>query len=121
MVDGSPAGEAEQNIPANWRELLTKIELFDDALVSIGSGSFEVIEQLSTAGHHLQQSASGRVIFQMALEVVGQLINPLRQKRYLHIRTPCIFLVHSQGVNILSVCHIFFEGGEYAARSPVGK
>ena len=61
------------------------------------------------------------MIFDMTLEVVGQLIDPTGQKRDLHVRTAGVFLMHAQRVDVLSFCHTLKEGWEYAPRSEVGK
>src|SRR5438445_1332870 len=62
----------------------------DQRLVTRLIGTSEVIEQLTPLGHELEQSTPGMVVLDVALEVLGQIVDAFRQDRYLHLRGPCV-------------------------------
>jgi hypothetical protein len=87
---------------------LTEIELFDEALVALASGAFEVVKQAAALGNHHQKTAAGCVVFAVLLKVVSQLHNALGQKGHLHVRTAGIFSVHLEALDFFRRrCHKF--------------
>src|SRR3954470_14002567 len=58
----------------------------DQRLVTRFVDTSEVIEQLATLGHELEQSTPGMVILDVGLEMLGEAGNALREDRHLHLR-----------------------------------
>ena len=61
-------------------------ELLDDALVPLLVLALHVVEELAALAHHLQEAAARVVVFLVRLEVLGQIVDPLREDRDLHLR-----------------------------------
>src|SRR5262245_31781608 len=58
----------------------------DQILVADFVSALDIIEQLATLGHELEQPASRVVILHVRLEMLSQVADPLRQDRHLHFR-----------------------------------
>jgi hypothetical protein len=86
-------------------KLLPQTELLNHSFVAIRSRALEVIEQFPPPSNHLEQSAAGGMILDVALEVFGELIDPLGQQGDLHIRASRIFFVHPKRRKVLGICH----------------
>src|SRR6478752_10846064 len=65
-------------------------ELLDQALVARFVRATQIVEQLAALSHHLEQSATGMVVFDVSLEMLSQIIDALGQDRHLHFRRPGI-------------------------------
>src|ERR1700704_1784843 len=63
-------------------------ELLDQALVAAFVGALEIIEQLATLRHHLQQASPRMIVFHVRLEMIGQIVDPFGQDRDLNLRRP---------------------------------
>ena len=57
---------------------MPQFELFGDSLVPIDIDSLEVIQQPASLSDHHQQTAARAVVFLVCLEMLGQMVNPLR-------------------------------------------
>ena len=62
-------------------------------MVLLNIPAFEVIEQAASLRDHLEQSAPRVVIFLVRFEVLGELVNPIREQRDLHLRRPRVALM----------------------------
>ena len=59
------------------RTLLTKLQFFGDRLIAVSVCVMEVIQQAPALTHHDEQTTPRAVIFQVLLEVLGQMVDPL--------------------------------------------
>jgi hypothetical protein len=66
-------------------KLFAQLQFFGDRLVTAHVGALEVIQQAATLADHHQQPATGAVILLGGLQVLGQMVDALRQQRNLHI------------------------------------
>jgi hypothetical protein len=82
----------EQSI-RNQQLLLAQLELFGDRLVTAHVGRLEIVQQPAALADHHEQPAAGPVILQILLQVLGQVVDPLRQQRDLHVSRTGIALV----------------------------
>ena len=67
-------------------DLLAQSKLLDQLVILPVVLPLEVIEDLATLAHHLQQPAPRMVVFDVRLEVVGQPVYPCRKQGDLHFR-----------------------------------
>src|SRR5262249_37391960 len=58
----------------------------DQRLVTRLIDAGEIIEQLATLGHELEQSTPGMIVLDVGLEMLGEAVDALRQDRHLHLR-----------------------------------
>src|ERR1700722_16191963 len=63
-------------------------ELVDQALVSAFIDTLEIVEQLATLRHHLQQASPRMVVLHVRLEMLGEIVDPFGQDRDLHLGRP---------------------------------
>src|SRR5262245_31518738 len=94
---------------ASWA-LLADTEPLDDSLVGLEIVALEVVEQSSTLAHELEEPATGMVILAMYLEVLCEIRDAIRQKRYLHLGGAGVGLVppialHDFPSTLLEHCH----------------
>ena len=61
-------------------------QLLDQRLVTRLIGAREVIEQLATLGHELEQSTPGVIVLDVALEVLGEIVDAFREDCDLNLR-----------------------------------
>ena len=106
--------------------LLAQAEFLDRGLVAIGRRAFEVLEQFAAAGDEEEQPAAGRVVFDVRLEMLGELVDALSQQRNLHVGAAGVFLVQLERLDVLGVCHIKFfislsRAAKYGEEFGVGK
>jgi len=59
-------------------------ETLNQSLIALGAAIFEVLQQLSTPGHHRQQTSPRMVILFVGFEMLSQLQNALTQQSDLH-------------------------------------
>ena len=90
--------------------LLTQVELFEDVLVAIRRGRFEVIQKRAAlVDHHDQASARG-MILRVRFEMLGKLVDALGQKRDLDIGAAGIRFMDLEILNVILClccgCHI---------------
>jgi hypothetical protein len=46
--------------------------------------TLQVVKQPAPAGYHQQQSSPGVMVFLVAFEVIGELLNPVAEESHLH-------------------------------------
>ena len=92
--------------------LLPQIQFVDQLLVAFGLGPAQVIEQAPALGHHLKEASARGVVFGVAFQVFGELPDPARQQRDLHIGAAGVLPVQ---LELLDVQHFrvlsHFESG----------
>jgi hypothetical protein len=76
---------AARAAPAARRSSTTNTKSLDQLLVSRIVGAPEIIQNLASLRHELQQPAPRVIVFDMALEVFRQIVDPLRQEGNLHL------------------------------------
>lgn len=81
------------------RKLLAQTQIADQALVSCSIRACEVLEQARPATNHLEQSATGGVVLDVAFEVLGEFQNATGEQRDLHVRRTGVLLVHTVTLN----------------------
>jgi len=80
---------------------MAQLELFGDRLVTAQVGVLQVIQQAAALADHHQQTAAGAMILHIALQMLGQMVDPLREQRDLHIRRPSVLGVRLELFNRL--------------------
>jgi hypothetical protein len=80
--------------PASRTRLFAQFQLFGDRLVTIHVLGVEIIQQPAPLADHHQQSPAGAVIFEVFLQMFGQVVDPLRQQRDLNVRRTGIPVVY---------------------------
>jgi hypothetical protein len=78
-------GGLEARRAAPSEKLFAQLELFRDRLVTAQIGVLQVIKEAAALADHHEQSATGAVILLVALQMLGQMVDPLREQRDLHI------------------------------------
>jgi len=67
-------------------ELLAQAKTFKQSRgTDPGRGGFEIVQQTAALIDHHDQSAARCMVFHVGLEMRGQIVDPLAQKRYLHL------------------------------------
>ena len=84
--------------------LLSEVQLFDDRAVTLDVGLLQVAKKVSSVTNHLQKSAAAVVILVVSLEVLGQIVDSVSQKRDLNLGRTCVALV---GSVLLDNCLLF--------------
>ena len=75
------------------RKLMAQLQLLRDRLIAFDVRVVEIIQQTTALADHHQQPATRAVIFLVALQVFGQMVDPLRQQGNLHVcRTSVSFV-----------------------------
>src|SRR5207248_9409799 len=74
-------------------ELLANAERADEAAVTLEVLLLEIVEEAAALTDDLQQAAARVVILRVGLEVVGQVVDALGQKRDLHFGRTGVALV----------------------------
>ena len=85
-------------------QLLAELELLSNALITADVSRVEIIQQTPALANHHQQPPAGTVVLLVLLQVLCQMIDPLRQQRYLNIRRTSISLVQLEIANRLCLC-----------------
>ena len=68
------------------RELLPQAKLLDELPIFVGMRTLEVVQQFAALADHLEQSATGVMVFDVRLEVVGEPVDASRKQRNLNFR-----------------------------------
>jgi len=99
---------AERNHPEATEffclRLLAQFQLFGDGLIATDVCRVQIIQQTAALADHHQQPATRTVIFCVFLEVLGEMIDALREQRNLHIRRTSISFVQLKIFNCLCFC-----------------
>ena len=72
---------------------MAQFQLFRDRLVSFAVRALQIIQKAATLANHHQQPATRTMVFLVALQMLGQMVNPLRQQRDLHVSRPGVVRV----------------------------
>jgi hypothetical protein len=89
---------------SRFLQLPSQSKLFDDLVILVYVRSLEIIKQLSPARDHFEQAPARVIVLFVHFEVLGQLIDPLRQKRDLYLRRTGVRTVRPVIVNYLFLC-----------------
>ena len=82
-------------------KLLTELQFLGDGDVAAGIGFVEIIQQAAAAADHLEQPAAGAVVLHVLLQMLSEVVDPLREQSNLNVGAPGIFLVHPKLFNCL--------------------
>src|SRR5713101_6539760 len=74
----------------NAERLLAQAKTVNNLAVPIRVAAVEIVQQTTALVDHHDQSAPGCVVFHMGLEMRGQIIDPLTEKRDLHFGRACV-------------------------------
>src|SRR5256885_10767861 len=80
-------------------DLLPEFQFPSDGRVPIGVLAVEVIQQAPALPDHHEQPTSGAVVFDVFLQVLGQMVDALCQQGNLNIRRPRVAFVSSKFFN----------------------
>lgn len=94
-------------------ELFAQTEVFDDRLITLTGGTFEIIKQTAALRDEFEQSAARGVVFTVGFEVFGQVVDAFRDQGHLNACAAGIFFMKSQGTDFNCFCfsHFFFRFG----------
>lgn len=70
--------------------LATKVETLDQLLVTLFRLTASVVEELAALGYHLKETTTGRNVFLVPAEVIGEVQNAHAQKGNLIVRTSSV-------------------------------
>ena len=73
--------------------LPTETEALDYRVIFVDIAALQVIQKFTTTGDHFEQPATRVVVFFVHLEVLGELIDALREQCDLHLRRPAVVVV----------------------------
>src|SRR3972149_3605087 len=85
--------------PRGGGRLLAQTELLHNTLVALGVVVLQVVQKASAPVYHLDQTAPGRMVLGVGLEVAGQAFDPLAQERNLHLWRPSVAAVQAMLTN----------------------
>ena len=94
MEFGNPNSE-------RMKKLLPQLELLGDRLVPTGVGRMQVIEQAAALANHHQQATTRAVIFLVALQVLRERIDPVREQSDLDIGRAGVLFMQAKAFNNL--------------------
>jgi hypothetical protein len=70
---------------AGGKRLFPQLELFRDRLVPARVRAMEIIQQAAALADHHEQSTAGTMVLLVLLQVLGEVVDPLREQRDLHV------------------------------------
>ena len=88
--------------------LLAEAELGDERQITVTVLLAEIVEQRTTLVDHHQQAAAGVVVLGVPLEVLGQVLDPLRQDRDLDLGRPGVVLAAAMVLDDLLLLSLVF-------------
>jgi hypothetical protein len=74
-------------------ELPAQAEGLNGVLITLFSGGFEVIQKFPATRHHFEQTTPSGVVFGVGVEVLGEVIDALRQQGDLDVCTTGVLFV----------------------------
>src|SRR2546429_6909892 len=95
-------------LSARSTRLFAQVQLVDQRYIAMGLRSVQIIEQAPALRDHLEKAATRGVIFGVALQVFGQMLDPAREKCDLHIRATSIFIMQLELLEVQrcrALCH----------------
>ena len=75
------------------RPLSAEVELLDDGLVAPVGVLFEVVEKLTAAARHFEESAAGVEVLAVGPQVLGEVADPCGEQSNLHLTGTCVLVV----------------------------
>ena len=92
--------EGEPCVPLAYKnQLLTELELAGYSHIAAVIGPMQIIKQTTALTYHLEQSAAGTVIFMVLLQMLSEMVDPLREQSNLNVGTAGITVMHSKRFN----------------------
>jgi hypothetical protein len=89
---------------------VAQLQFLGDRLVASQIGMLQIVEQAAALADHDQQATARAVIFLVGLQMVGQMVDAMREQRDLHIRRTGVFGVQLKLFNRLCLgFHIQLE------------
>ena len=85
---------------------VAEFQLFGDGLIAGEIRGVKIIQQAAALADHFEEAAPGAVVFDVLLQMFGQVVDPLGQKGHLHISGPCVTLMDLEPCNRLAFFHI---------------
>src|SRR5712672_848624 len=76
-----------------WSSLVPQSEFLDDRAISVDVRPLHVVEQAATRSDHLQQPAAAVMVLLVRPEVLGEVVDALREEGHLHARRTGVGLV----------------------------
>jgi hypothetical protein len=73
--------------------LPSQTQPFDQLMILSDIRTLEIIKKLPSTRDHLQQPATRIIVLLVYLEMLGQLVDPLRKQSDLNVRRPCVRVV----------------------------
>ncbi len=98
--------------PAN---LAAQFKPFKQALIARLLCVFQVVEELPAARDHLDEAAARVVVFQVLLQMAGEMVDAVGQAHDLHVGTACVLLMNLEGFR---VCDCGFAHGSFCLLPP---
>ena len=89
MVE-SQVGNSKSGRP---QKLVAQLELLGDCRVPFHVRVMKIIQQAAALADHHQQPATRAVVFFVALQMFGQMVDTLGEQRDLHVRGTGVLLV----------------------------
>ena len=90
---------------------MAQFQFLRDHLVTAQIRGLQIIEQAAALADHHEQPATRAVILFVALQMLGQMVDALRQQRDLHVRRTRVLVVRLKLFNRLCLCfHNQLEG-----------
>ena len=84
---------------------MAQFQLFGNGLVSGEIGGVEVIQKTAALADHFEEAAPGTVVFDVLLQMFGQVVDSLGQKSHLHISGPRVALMYLEPFYRLAFFH----------------
>jgi len=85
-------------------KLLSQVQLFDDRAVTLDIGLLQVAQKVSSVTDHLQKAAAAVVVLVIGLQMLGEVVDSVGQKRDLNLGRTGVALV---GSILLNNCLLF--------------
>jgi hypothetical protein len=86
--------EAKKGRDDRLGSLLPDAQALDQVQISLVIVLLEIVEQPPSLPYELEEAPAGVMIFDMNLEVPGQVLNPLAEQSDLNFRRPGVRIVH---------------------------
>ena len=78
---------------ASAKNSVAQFQFLRDRLITVQVVVAQILQQTPALADHHQQTASRAVILSVVLQMLGQMIDPLREQRNLHVRRPRVAVV----------------------------
>ena len=88
---------------------MAQFQLLRDRLIAAEVNRLQIFEQAAALADHHQQPASRAVVFFVGLQMLGQMVDALREQRDLHVRRTRVLGVRLELVNSLCLRFHIYE------------